>query len=192
MRFNFSNILAVISIIVAISTLIYTVFLGSEQIKISIEHNKLSVIPKISTNIIVKKGNDFSGIGIINDGLGPAIIRDVKYYDQDKEILSLSVESQLFFLKKYNMLDIIDISPLNVDTIVKTNEKIWLYKTKKKRNNKNISKKLFSLYANNNIAICYCSLYKECQIKVISGSKISGYKYIDPESLHCSWSKGFK
>lgn len=72
-------------IIIALSALIVSVM----QTKIQQNHNKLTVKPYLHHSIIQEFDDDLTSVYIVNDGFGPAIIKNIHFYFKGKEYNSL-------------------------------------------------------------------------------------------------------
>lgn len=162
-------IISIVSISIAFLTLAYTSYYSNEQIRITIEHNKLSVTPKLGSNLIINSNKAFSGIGLVNDGLGPAIVKNVKYFDGKYWLDLLPITAQEKMLETFQLKQYVTSIPLNPDSIIKPDKTVWLFKSNV--NKREIANGLFNMYQRSAIYVCYCSLYKECESKIISGNK---------------------
>ena len=101
------RILILITIIISLFSLISAVIFNRKTLKITINHNKKSIIPSITFNRNYTSINQSSEFTITNSGFGPAIITKVSFiyneisYDSIHDLLKANISiAQLAFLEK--------------------------------------------------------------------------------------------
>ena len=176
-----------ITAIVAIITSIISVILATVSIKISSEqlseqlnqtrkHNKLMVKPEFSFYRRLSRNDKKIGIGIENKGFGPARVTGLVYGINSKwgknQGWSAGAKILRNFTKEKNFITIGSVSD-NGSTIINSGEKKWLYSYVISPDNEfDKAYPIFMKLSDNiNIAVCYCSLYDECEVKTLRGVK---------------------
>ena len=120
---NADKVLSISAIIISVATLIL-IFYQTDLIR---KEQKASVFPSITFgyNKNTAKGMTGESIFIINQGLGPAFIKNINV-QKDQEVYSLAPYEYLQKLKNYNSDDILYIDKLFEGRIIPADDKIVL------------------------------------------------------------------
>lgn len=144
-----------------------------EYSRIQLEYNTISVQPILTSKVIFDSDYEFSGVGIKNKGLGPAIINNIKYYYSGSE-------TDLPYGRGKNELyynNMFEFEVLTKGDVVNKDEELWLIRTTS--NNVENALMAYSFYRKQGLSVCYCSLYKQCTVIHMG--------LVEDKPFECSW-----
>ncbi len=142
------SIVEVMSFIVALCALFFTYY----QTKATRKHNHLGVKPYLRFGWTASDRDE--GIWLKNVGLGPAIIKNLRIYQKDKEIKSKELQDQMFDLGLETGVLIIDPG-----AVFPVNEERWLLQSKHDTLTKEQQEKFWGLLDGIKFDLSYKSFY---------------------------------
>jgi hypothetical protein len=96
---SLDRILAVIAIIISLSSVIFTY----QQMATTIKHNHVSVEPRLYAYFSNEEQKNQFGIYLVNNGLGPAYIEEIKIYLDDEVLPKPEFGFWQSFIKRSNL-----------------------------------------------------------------------------------------
>lgn len=93
--------ISIFSLIVAIIAIFFTY----QQNSLTREHNRLSVIPHVNSYFSDNKDKGLFGVYAVNNGLGMAIIKDLRVFIDGKEIIGKTEDKFLLAINKLGLND---------------------------------------------------------------------------------------
>lgn len=158
---DFNTIGSIAAMVIGLSALGISIWQGIETRK----NYKLSVTPKLIIFCNFLEAGNYSGVGIRNKGVGPAVIESIQYSYENKTYSTTEFHTlmQNIIQEKYPQFNLWNLClfVIDSDSMITPNEDIpiiWL--SEEDRNKKNISE-LNHLLKNIIIKIDYSSLYNQ-------------------------------
>jgi len=147
--------------------------INKDQLSASQQQSRLAVRPILSSKAVFDSRLPFSGIGVENKGLGPALIESVTYSVDGYTLKDVGYSAMNKIVNELGLdSGSMSMSPAKEGQIIKQERDLWLFKSQV--NSKLASNKMLELYKRMTVSICYCSLYGSCEVKTIGrpiGSK---------------------
>ncbi len=151
-----SDILSTISLTIAVLS---AVFSGLSWIDAR-EHNRASLSPSVYFEIDDDPKQKLVGIGIVNGGTGPAVIKSVTYYFDRRPVRDVD-ESLAFGKLNVDLVDTIEFEP---DDSLSVGETVWLI-SRSTKDKPGLSRFIEFLDQHVTVQIEYCSLDGHCASK---------------------------
>jgi hypothetical protein len=159
-------ITAIVSVIISSVSLHITQQQNTKQLELTRTHNKLSVKPKILIFGNLYKTSDQIGVGIRNEGLGPAIIKKIRFAIDGIWLKKQGKEASIEILKWLEVgRGMFSYSILGDNATIRSETTVWLFSSDPSNSYNEKRRIIVKMSKHVGIAVYYCSLYNECEIE---------------------------